>query len=129
MANEPLKGNRMVDVAEFKTRRDWAMFIKEIADVYYRRAKKITLVMDNFKTHAVSTFYETFEPKEAKRLWIGLNIYTPKHSSWLNVTKIELHILNGQCAYAGQTDHLRPEQIDHLFCWRRFSVHVWSGGS
>jgi len=32
-------------------------------------------------------------------------------------------------AHANQTDHLRPKQIDHLFCWRRFSVHVLSGGS
>ena len=69
MANEPLKGNRMMEVTECKTKKDWAMFIKEIADVYYRKAKKITLVMDNFKTHAASAFYETFEPKEAKRLW------------------------------------------------------------
>jgi hypothetical protein len=32
-------------------------------------------------------------------------------------------------AHADQTDHVRPKQIDHLFCWRRFSVHVLSGGS
>ena len=98
MANEPLKGNRMMEVTECKTKKDWAMFIKEIADVYYRKAKKITLVMDNFKTHAASAFYETFEPKEAKRLWDRFEfIYTPKHGSWLNMAEIELHVLNGQC--------------------------------
>ncbi len=32
--------------------------------------RNIQLVMDNFKTHAASAFYETFEPEEAKRLWV-----------------------------------------------------------
>lgn len=98
MANEPLKGRRMVEVTEFKTKRDWARFIKRIADEFYADAKKITLVMDNFKTHVASAFYETFEPEEAKRLWDRFEfVYTPKHGSWLNMAEIELHVLNGQC--------------------------------
>ncbi len=47
MANEPLKGKRFVEATEFKTKKDWATFVKEIADKKYRRAKNITLVMDN----------------------------------------------------------------------------------
>lgn len=98
MANEPLKGKRLVQVTEFKTKKDWAMFVKRIADEQYPNAKKITLVMDNFKTHTASAFYETFEPKEAKRLWDRFEfIFTPKHGSWLNMAEIELHVLNGQC--------------------------------
>jgi hypothetical protein len=98
MANEPLKGKRFVEVTEFKTKKDWATFIKEIANEQYPTAKKITLVMDNFKTHAASAFYETFEPEEAKKLWDRFEfIYTPKHGSWLNMAEIELHVLNGQC--------------------------------
>ena len=63
-----------------------------------KRLQKITLVMDNFKTHAASAFYETFEPDEAKKLWDRFEfIYTPKHGSWLNMAEIELHVLNGQC--------------------------------
>ena len=86
MANEPLKGKRFVEVTEFKTKKDWAAFIKVIADRKYKRAKKITLVMDNFNTHTASAFYETFEPKEATRLWDRFEfIYTPKHGSWLNM--------------------------------------------
>ena len=70
MANEPLQGKRLVSVTEFKTKKDWAMFVKSIAeDEQYAKAIKITLVMDNFKTHAASAFYETFEPDEAKKLW------------------------------------------------------------
>ena len=97
MANEPLKGKRITEVTEFKTKKDWAMFIKTIADEQYPKAKKITLVMDNFKTHAASAFYETFEPAEAKRLWDRFEfVFTPKHGSWLNMAEIELHVLNGQ---------------------------------
>ena len=98
MANEPLKGKRYVEVTEFKTKKDWAIFIKTIANEQYPNAKKITLVMDNFKTHTASAFYETFEPEEAKKLWDRFEfIYTPKHGSWLNMAEIELHVLNGQC--------------------------------
>ncbi len=78
MANEPLKGKRFAEVTEFKTKKDWAIFIKTIANEQYPEAKKITLVMDNFKTHAASAFYETFEPEEAKKLWDRFEfIYTP----------------------------------------------------
>jgi len=98
MANEPLRGKRFTEVTEFKTKTDWALFVKRIADKEYPKAKKITLVMDNFKTHAASAFYETFEPKEAKRIWDRFEfIYTPKHGSWLNMAEIELHVLNRQC--------------------------------
>jgi transposase len=97
MANEPLRGKRFVEVTSFKTKKEWANFIKQIAN-QYPDAKKITLVMDNFKTHTPSAFYETFEPEEAKKIWDRFEfVYTPKHGSWLNMAEIELHVLNGQC--------------------------------
>jgi len=40
MANEPLKGKRYVQVTEFKTKRDWAQFVKRIADEWYPKAIK-----------------------------------------------------------------------------------------
>ena len=98
IANEPLNGNRIVEVTEFKTKKDWARFVKRISDEMHPKAKKIKLVMDNFKTHDASAFYEVFEPEEAKRLWDRFEfIFTPKHGSWLNMAEIELHVLNGQC--------------------------------
>ena len=98
MANEPLKGNRFVEVTEFKRKKDWAMFIKRIAEKEYPKATKITLVMDNYSTHTSAALYETFEPKEAKKLWDRFEfVYTPRHGSWLNMAEIELHVLNGQC--------------------------------
>jgi len=66
IANEPLKGKRLVEITEYKTKKDWARFMKRIADEMHPTAKKIRLVMDNFKTHDASAFYETFLPEEAK---------------------------------------------------------------
>ena len=98
MANEPLTGKRFTQITKFKTKREWALFVKMIADKEYCDAERITLVMDNFNTHTPSAFYETFEPQEAKRLWDRYEfINTPKHGSWLNMAEIELHVLNGQC--------------------------------
>lgn len=98
MVNEPLKGKRMVEITRFKKKQDWAKFIKRIADELYPNAEKITLVMDNFKTHSASSLYEAFAPEEAKRIWDRFEfVFTPKHGSWLNMAEIELHVLNGQC--------------------------------
>lgn len=69
MASEPLKGARYVEVKERKTKKDWAYFIKVLADVLYKEATTIILVMDNLNTHSPSALYEVFEPEEAKRIW------------------------------------------------------------
>ncbi len=98
LASEPLTGKRYVEVTERKTKKDWAKFIKQIADDWYKDAPKITLVMDNLSTHKPSALYEAFEPKEAKRIWDRFEfVYTPKHGSWLNMAEIELNVLMGQC--------------------------------
>lgn len=61
-------------------------------------AEKITMVMDNYNTHNASSFYERFEPEEARLLRERFEfVYTPKHGSWLNMAEIELHVLNHQC--------------------------------
>jgi hypothetical protein len=98
LASEPLTGKRIVEITEKKTKVDWAMFIKQIADEWYKDATKITLVMDNFGTHKPGALYELFEPEEAKRIWDRFDfIYTPKHGSWLNMAEIELNVLTAQC--------------------------------
>jgi len=98
IANEPLSGKRYVKVTDQKTKKDWAAFIKEIADEWYPTAEKIRLVMDNLATHKAAALYDTFEPQEAKRIWDRFEfIYTPKHGSWLNMAEIELNVLMGQC--------------------------------
>lgn len=112
MANEPLKGKRFAEVTTSKKKQDWARFIKCIAEKHYPEAEKITLVMDNFKTHDPSSLYETFEPKEAKRIWDRFEfVFTPKHGSWLNMAEIELHVLSKQCLnrHIGNMDEISKE--------------------
>lgn len=97
MAVEPLAGKRIVRVTERKTRADWASFLEEIAG-RYRRAEKITLVMDNLNTHSPGSLYETFAPAAAKALWDRFEfVFTPKHGSWLDMAEIELNVLIKQC--------------------------------
>lgn len=117
MANEPLSGKRFTQITEFKTKKDWALFVKRIA-AEYPDAKKITLVMDNFKTHDASAFYETFKPKEAKAIWDRFEfINTPKHGSWLNMAEIELHAINGQCL----DRHIatKEEIVEEVEAWQK----------
>jgi len=95
---EPLAGKRHVAITERRTRKDWASQIKEMLDLRYPDAIKVRLVMDNLNTHSIASLYETFDPKEARRLAERLDIhYTPKHGSWLNMAEIELSVLKGQC--------------------------------
>lgn len=90
LVSEPLSGKRFEEVTERKTKIDWALFIKQIADKWYNSAKKITPVMDNLGTHKPAALYETFEPIEAKRIWDKFDfIYTPRHGSWLNMAEKE----------------------------------------
>ena len=97
LASEPLKGKRYVEVTERKTKVEWAKFIKQIADDWYKDARKITLVMDNLATHKPAALYEVYTPQEAKRIWDRFEfIYTPKHGSWLNMAEIELRVLSNQ---------------------------------
>jgi len=98
MEVEPLSGKRHVAITERRTRKDWARQIKEMLDERYPDAIKVRLVMDNLNTHSITSLYEAFEPKEARRLAERLDIHhTPKHGSWLNMAEIELSALKGQC--------------------------------
>ena len=97
LAVEPLTGKRFTQVRWQRTRADWAHFMKELLDVQYPDAECVVLVTDNLNTHSPASFYEVFEPKEARRLTKKLEIhYTPKHGSCLNMAEIELSILDRQ---------------------------------
>jgi ribosomal protein S13 len=98
LASDPLTGKRYVEVTARKTKLDWAKFVKQIADDWNKDAPKTMLVMDDLSTHKPSALYEAFEPKEAKRIWDGLEfIYTTKHGSWLKMAEIELNVLMEEC--------------------------------
>ena len=119
LANEPLKGQRLVEITQRKTKKDWAKFVKQIEEMY-PTAQRITLIMDNFKTHSIGAFYETFEPEEAKRLIDRFEfINTPRHGSWLNMAEIELRILNSQCL----NRHIATidEMVQEVKAWQEHS--------
>ena len=98
MFTEPLVGWRKVNVRQRKTAIDWAHEIKELLDKDYPDVEKVILVCDNLNTHKIASLYETFEPKEARRLAERLEMhYTPKHGSWLNIAEIELSAFTKQC--------------------------------
>jgi hypothetical protein len=98
MLIEPLVGKRQVKVTQRRTKTDWAQVMRELADVHYPEAETIVVVMDNLNTHSPASFYEAFEPEEARRLATRFEFhYTPKHGSWLNMAEIELSVLRRQC--------------------------------
>jgi hypothetical protein len=98
MFTEPLGGWRHVHASEHRTKRDWALRIRELLEVHYPNVSKVRLVMDNLNTHSVSSLYETFAPDIALKLTKRLEIhFTPKHGSWLNIAEIELSAMTKQC--------------------------------
>lgn len=95
---EPLTGKRYVNLTAQRTAVEWAHQIKELIELRYPHAKRITPVMDNLNTHVGASLYKAFEPQEARRLLDKLELhYTPKHGSWLNMAELELSVLSRQC--------------------------------
>ena len=94
MLCEPLAGWRHVAVTERRTMVDFAKQMRWLADEAYPASEKIRVVLDNLNTHKPASLYETFEPKEARRIRKRLEFhYTPKHGSWLNMAEIEFSVL------------------------------------
>ena len=94
----PTEQWRHVKVTDRRTKIDWAIAMKELSDIHFKDAEKIVIVLDNLNTHNPSSFYEVFEPEEARRLTERFEFhYTPKHGSWLNMAEIELSVLSQQC--------------------------------
>jgi transposase len=89
---------RHVKVTEHRTARDFAICMRDLADIHYPEAELIRVVMDNLSTHNPGALYETFPAPEAHRILQRLEFhYTPKHASWLNMVEIEIGVLRGQC--------------------------------
>lgn len=98
MISEPFNGFRSCKVTERRTKEDFAKLLKDLSDIYYPKADKIKLVMDNLNTHKLSILYEFYTPEEARRLVQRFEIhYTPVHGSWLNIAEIELSVMSKQC--------------------------------
>lgn len=117
MISEPLAGRREVEVTDRRTKKDYALCLRKIADEMYPDAEIIVLVQDNLNTHSPASLYEAFEPEEARRLMKRFEVhYTPKHGSWLDMAEIELGILGRQCL---------ARRIDNIQELRR-EVRAWN---
>ena len=94
-ANRPW---RKVKVTERRTAGDFALCMRELTDVYYPKAERIRVVLDNLSTHSAGALYQTFPADEARRILRRLEFhFVPKHASWLNMVEIEIGVLASQC--------------------------------
>ena len=89
---------RKVVVTDRRANQDFALRMRELADIDYPDADKVRVVMDNLSTHTAAALYQTFPAAEARRILRRLEIhYTPKHASWLNMAEIEIGVMRRQC--------------------------------
>ena len=89
---------RKVKVTDRRANQDFAVCMRDLADIDYPDADKIRVVMDNLSTHTASAIYQTFPAHEARRILRRLEFhYTPKHASWLNIVEIEIGVIRRQC--------------------------------
>ncbi len=94
---EPKTGKRLAQVYDQRRKREYALFLRELA-AQYPQAEKIRLVQDNLNTHNLSSLYETFPAEEAFALAQRFEFYyTPKKASWLNMIEIEFSAIARQC--------------------------------
>ena len=85
-AIEPKTGQRLAHVRRHRTKKQFAIFMQNLAN-NYPNAEKIILVLDNLNTHTLNSFYEIFDAQTAENLTQRFEfVYTPKSTSWLNMT-------------------------------------------
>lgn len=110
------EGRRDVKVTDRRTKKDFAMYIKRLADGVFLDAEIIRLLVDNLNTHNESAFYETFDKGEAERLLSQIEFhYTPIHGSWLNVAEIEISVMDAECT--GRKIEDKKTLIEELGAW------------
>ena len=94
---EPLTGRRIADVFDQRRKVEFALHFQKV-EREFPAAERITVILDNLNTHNESSFYETFEAEEAKRLSDKFEfIYTPPKASWLNMIEIEFSAVSRLC--------------------------------
>lgn len=96
-AIEPKTGKRLVHIRPKRRKKEFAKFMKSLAEKY-PDATKIIVVLDNLNTHDFGSFYQEFSAEEAEALKDRFEfVFTPKNASWLNMIEIEFSALSRQC--------------------------------
>lgn len=94
---EPLTGDRLAQVHDRRTKREFTLFCQALAAAY-PEAEKIRVVLDNLNTHDTSAFYENLPADEALALAQRFQFFfTPNAASWLNMIEIEFSALARLC--------------------------------
>jgi len=78
---EPLAAKRYVDITNTRKAVDWALQIKDLADVKYPDVEKIILIMDNLNTHNGASLYKAFPRKKLAVYLIELNSTIPRNTA------------------------------------------------
>jgi len=87
-----------VQVTRQRQKEDFVLFIRQLLQGRYRRAKRVHLVLDNLNTHFAKVFVDVLGQQRAKTVLRRIVFhYTPTDASWLNLAEIEIGILDKQC--------------------------------
>ena len=109
---------RKVKVTDSRTAIDFAICMRELADVDFPAAKRIRVVLDNLSIHSAGALYQAFPAYEARRLLRRLEFhYVPKHASWLNMVEIEIGVLRGQCL--NRRIATKEQLVAEIAAWQR----------
>ena len=109
---------RKVKVTDSRTAIDFAICMRELADVNFPAAKRIRVVLDNLSIHSAGALYQAFSACEARRLLRRLEFhYVPKHASWLNMVEIEIGVLRGQCL--NRRIATKEQLVAEIAAWQR----------
>ncbi len=68
MITAPFEGWRHVQMTARHTQLDFAQILKDLMDVHFPQAMRITWVCDNLNTHKPSVLYERCEAATARRI-------------------------------------------------------------
>jgi transposase len=109
---------RKVKVTDSRTAIDFAICMRELADVDFPAAKRIRVVVDNLSIHSAGALYQAFPACVARRLLRRLEFhYVPKHASWLNMVEIEIGVLRGQCL--NRRIATKEQLVAEIAAWQR----------
>ena len=118
VAFEPPTGTRRVEVAERKTKADFARLLERTADEWYPEADRVTPAVDDPSTHKPAVLYEVYEPAEARRIMGRLEfVSTPEHGSWPNMAELESSVLARQWLDRRIPDSATPK--GEVAAWER----------
>jgi len=97
IAFQPHTGERLIEVYEHRTAKEYADFFSQISDSF-PKALGFTVIQDNLNTHSPTSFYKHCPAEKAFELSQKFSMhYTPKNGSWLNMVEIDLSALCKQC--------------------------------